>query len=65
MELPQLHGHLHNTHCSLQSAALRPPPTPASLPLLNARAQIVVRNQREPCTRSETNKLAAQRWRSG
>jgi hypothetical protein len=60
MELLQLHGHLQNTHCSLQPAALRPPPTPASLPLLNARAQIVVRNQREACTRSETNKPAAQ-----
>ena len=61
MELPQLRGHLQNTHCMLQSAALRPPPTPASLPLLNARAQIVVRNQREACTRSETNKTGAQR----
>ena len=30
MELPQLHGHLHNTHCSLQCTALRPPLTPAS-----------------------------------
>ena len=33
--------------------------THLSLPLLNARAQIVVRNQREACTRSETNKTAA------
>ena len=47
---------LHNTRCMLQSTALRPPPTPATLPLLNARAQIVVRNQREPCTRTETDK---------
>ncbi len=60
MELLPLHLHLHNTRCMLQSTALRPPPTPASLPLLNARAQIVVRNQREACTRSEINKTAAQ-----
>ena len=65
MELPQLHGHLHNTHCSLPCTALRPTPTPASLPLLNARTQIVVWNQREACARSETNKTAAQLWRSG
>ena len=70
MELLPLHVHLQNTRRMLQSTALLTlrrvsrQPTPASLPLLNARAQIVVRNQREACTRSETNKTAAQRWRS-
>jgi len=55
-ELSPLHVRLHNEHCILQSTAVRPHPTPASLPLLNARAQVVIRNQREACTRTETNK---------